>query len=83
MNESEMQNTDEFLSVPSHMKGRGWQLGMLFSVPAFLAAVAVVSFFPDWQVIALLLLVLFVPFAAARTAYRAGVRDASGGGDSR
>ena len=77
-----MQNADEFLSVPTHMKSRGWQLGMLFSVPAFFAAVAVVSFFPEWQVIALLLLVLFVPFFAARTAYQVGVRDASVGGDS-
>ena len=77
-----MQNADEFLSVPSHMKSRGWQLGMLFSVPAFFAAVAVVSFLPDWHVIALFLLVLFVPFATAQTAYRAGVRDASVGRDS-
>lgn len=80
MNEPEAQRADEFLSIPSHMKNRGWQLGMLFSIPAFVAAVVVLQLLPEWQVILLLLIALLFPFAAARTAYRIGVRDASVGG---
>ncbi len=77
MNDPETQTTDVFLSIPSHMKKRGWQLGMLFSVPAFLSAVVVLQFFPEWQAIVLSMIALFFPFAAAQTAYRLGTRDAS------
>ena len=77
MNASESQSSDGFLSIPSHMKNRGWQLGMLFSLPAFIAAVIVFEFFPQWQVIVLLMISVFFPFAAAYTGYRIGVRDAS------
>ena len=80
MNEPKTQSSDKFLSIPSHMKNRGWQLGMLFSLPAFVAAVIVLEFFPEWQVIVLLMIALFFPFAAAHTAYRIGARDASVGG---
>ena len=61
------------------MKNRGWQLGLLFSVPAFVVAIAVLNFFPEQHVIVLLLIVVFVPFTAARTAYQIGMRDASAG----
>ena len=80
MTEAENKGVEEFLSIPSHMKNRGWQLGMLFSIPAFVGAVIVLQFFPEWQAILLLMIALFFPFAAARTAYRIGVRDASVGG---
>ena len=80
MSEPEKQDSDEFLSIPSHMKNRGWQLGMLFSVPAFVASVIVFQFLPEWQVILTFLIALFFPFAAAYTGYRIGSRDATVGG---
>jgi hypothetical protein len=77
MSEHESSISDEFLSVPSHMKNRGWQLGMLFAVPSFIAAVIVFQFLREWQVIVMLMIALFAPFAAAYTGYRLGARDAT------
>ena len=79
MSEPETKDVDEFLSIPSHMKNRGWQMGMLFSVPSFVAAVIVLQFSPWVQAIVMLMIALFVPFAAAYTGYRIGSRDADVG----
>lgn len=80
MSDSEAKISNEFLSVPSHMKSRGWQLGMLFSVPAFVLAAIALRFLPEWQALILLMITLFFPFFAAHTAYRLGTRDASDDG---
>lgn len=77
MSETQSQDSQGFLSIPSHMKDRGWQLGMLFSVPTFAASLIVWFLLPEWQAFASFFVAVFVTYAAAYTGYRIGSRDAT------